>query len=202
MKLYYTPNTGRPVRVAWLLEEIGAPYEVVPVTREQRRGAEHLKRQPLGRVPAVELDDGRTLFDSTALVLHLADLHPDAGILAAPGSIERGLAYQWSLTAITELEPAAVAYVRRDERTDQGAGPRARFAEVAGVFSDALAGRQFLIGERLSVADIVLGGTVGVAYYAQLMPDAAPGLVDYYRALAARPAFARALERTESLLRG
>lgn len=201
MKLFYTPNTGRPVRVAWLLEEIGEPYDTVCVARDERDSAEHRERQPLGRVPAVELDDGRTLFDSTALVFHLADLHPDSAIAGAPGSIERALAYQWSLTAISEMEVAVVAYVYRGERTDEGRGPRTRFTAVAQVFSDALAGREFLIDERLSVADIILGGTIGVAYYAQLMPDAAPGLVGYYQALAARPAFQRAAERTESLVR-
>lgn len=127
--------------------------------------------------------------------------------ILTPGSpnlpaYERALAYQWAMTAISEMEVAVVAYVFRGERSDGGKSTREKFVEVAKVFSDALAGREFLIGERLSVADIVLGGTIGVAYYPELMPDAAPELVGYYQALVARPAFQTAIERTESLLRG
>ena len=207
MRLFYRRGTGRPLRVAWLLGELGVAYEAVAVSADDVRGAEHRARSPLGRVPALELDDnpsgsrgGTTMFDSTAIVLQLADLHPEAAMIGPLGSEERARAYQWSLTAMTELEPAAVGYLRADAGSDSAVASRERFQQSARAFADALAGRAFLIGDRLSVADIVLGGVLGVATHAQLMPDAAPDLAGYYAGLTARPAFRRALEATESLL--
>ncbi len=200
MKLFYRQNTGRPLRVAWLLRELGAGYEAVGVSSDGVQGPEHLERSPLGRVPAVELDDGTTLFDSTAIVLQIADLHPDGAMIGPLGSSERALAYQWSLTAMTELEPAAVAYLRADAGSEAAAAAHERFEQTAQVFTDALAGRSFLIGERLSVADIVTGGVLAVASFGGLLPDAAPGLIGYFDALKARPAYQQALRDTESLL--
>jgi hypothetical protein len=70
------PGTGRPMRVAWALEELRLDYETVAVSPEQCGAGEHLARHPLGRVPALELADGQILFESTAIVLAIADMHP------------------------------------------------------------------------------------------------------------------------------
>ena len=102
-RLYYMPRT-RSSRVLWLLEEIGAPYELVQLPGAQRRSEEHLSRHPLGRVPAMELGDGTMMFESAAICLQLADLNPDAGLIPPVGSAERALVYQWVLFGMTELE--------------------------------------------------------------------------------------------------
>jgi len=54
MRLYHMPGS-RSTRVLWMLEEIGVPYEVTLMTREERKTAEHIGRHPLGRVPVLEL---------------------------------------------------------------------------------------------------------------------------------------------------
>ncbi len=79
-RLNYMPRT-RPSRVLWLLAEIGAPCELTRLAPEEGKSAEHLARHPLGRVPALELDDGTVVFESAAICLQLADLHPDAGVI-------------------------------------------------------------------------------------------------------------------------
>jgi glutathione S-transferase len=80
MRLYYRAQTGRPLRVAWALEEIGVAYDPVALSADECRADAHLQRHPLGRVPALELDGGRVLFESTAIVLAIADLYPEAGL--------------------------------------------------------------------------------------------------------------------------
>jgi glutathione S-transferase len=95
----------------WTLEEIGAPYEVTIVSREDRGSEEHRERHPLGRVPVVELDNGRTLFESAAICLHLADLHLEAGLILPVGTYQRGLTYQWSLFAMTEVEKRVFSWL-------------------------------------------------------------------------------------------
>jgi glutathione S-transferase len=89
MRLYHMPGS-RSTRVLWMLEEIGVPYEVTLMTREERKTAEHIVRHPLGRVPVVELDDGSLLFESAAICMQLADLHPEAGADSNPGVCSAG----------------------------------------------------------------------------------------------------------------
>src|SRR2546423_7764879 len=84
-RLYYMPRT-RSSRVLWLLEEIGAPYDLTEIRGAQRRSGEHLLRHPLGRVPALQLGDGATMFESAAICLQLADLNPGAGLIGPVGS--------------------------------------------------------------------------------------------------------------------
>ena len=72
MRLYHREHAGRPIRVAWMLEELGEPYEVTVMTREESKGEEHRARHPLGRVPVLEDDEG-FVFESAAICLHLAD---------------------------------------------------------------------------------------------------------------------------------
>jgi glutathione S-transferase len=88
------PRT-RSSRVLWLLEEIGEPYELTQIAGDQRKSAEHLRRHPLGRVPALELGDGTAMFESAAICLQLADLYPAAGLIGPVGSAERAHVYQW-----------------------------------------------------------------------------------------------------------
>ncbi len=83
-RLYYMPRT-RSSRVLWLLEEIGAPYGLTEIPGVQRRSDEHLQRHPLGRVPALELGGGTTIFESAAICLQLADLNPSAGLIGPVG---------------------------------------------------------------------------------------------------------------------
>src|ERR1700744_3489635 len=102
-RIFYMPRT-RSSRVLWALHEIGAPFDATRIAPEQRRSAEPLPRQPLGRVPALELDDGTMLFESAAILLALGDLHPESGLLPVPGSPQRALVYQWMFFGMTELE--------------------------------------------------------------------------------------------------
>jgi glutathione S-transferase len=80
MRLYHSART-RSTRVLWTLEEIGVPYEITVLTVEERRGEQHRQRDPLGRVPVLELADGQTLFKSAGICLYLTDRYPALGSL-------------------------------------------------------------------------------------------------------------------------
>ena len=114
-RLYYMPRT-RSSRVLRQLEEIGAPYDLTEIRGAQRRSEEHLLRDPLGRVPVLQLGDGTTMFESAAICLQLADLNPDAGLIGPVGSAERGLVYQWVMFAVSELEAPLFRWIRRGRR--------------------------------------------------------------------------------------
>jgi glutathione S-transferase len=104
VRVFHRDRAGRPLRVIWTLEEIGAPYELTVMTHEEGRGEEHRRRHPLGRVPVLEDNEG-FLFESAAMCLHLGDLHPEAGLVPPVGTHDRALVYQWACFAPAELEP-------------------------------------------------------------------------------------------------
>jgi glutathione S-transferase len=108
MRLYHSPGT-RSTRVLWTLEELGIPFDITVLTLDERRGPEHRKRHPLGRVPVLELDHGRTMFESAGICLHLADLYPEANLAPVLGATGRAFVDQWLFFAMTELEPAVIA---------------------------------------------------------------------------------------------
>lgn len=121
LRLYQREGAGRPLRVRWALEEAGADYDYVVMTREEGKGEEHARRHPLGRVPVLETDEG-LLFESAALCLHVADLHPEAGLIPPVGTHERAQLYQWTIFAMTDLEQSLLrAYVARRDSDDTAA---------------------------------------------------------------------------------
>jgi glutathione S-transferase len=189
-RLYYMPRT-RSSRVLWLLEEIGAPYESTEIKGAERRSDEHLRRHPLGRVPALELGDGTTMFESAAICFQLADLNPDAGLIGPVGSPERGLVYQWVVFAVSELEGPLFRWIRdvREGVTDSPAHDRFTAAAVA--MQSALIARDWLVDDRFSVADVMCASVLQGANARELLRPW-PRLEAYVQRGEARPAYTRA----------
>ena len=148
MKLYYAPQTraGRP---RWLLEELGVPYEIVPVDLAQgeHKKPEYMKIHPHGAVPALA-DGDLVLFESAAICMYLADKYPEKKLAPAVGTPARGLYYQWMIYTMATLEPPVVQIFlntvmlpeaeRSAAAVEKG---KTQFAEVARVLSNALATR-------------------------------------------------------------
>jgi glutathione S-transferase len=197
MRLYYVPRT-RASRPRWVLEELGIPYELVRLdpARGETRSPEHLARQPLGHVPVLE-DGDRRVFESGAICLHLADRHPEKGLLPPPGSHERALVYQWVLFAATELEPP-LSTLSAEARKPEGqrdaavvADARARFQKAAAVLEPVLSGHSFLLGEAFSVADVFVGSVLAWGRSVRAL-EGLPAVEAYLARLRHRPAFQRA----------
>jgi glutathione S-transferase len=141
MLLYHLPGS-RSSRVLWALEETGAEYELVPV-------------------PVAEID-GSLLFETAALCLYIAETHSDAGLLPAVGTMDRARVYQWISFGLTEIEPGVVE-VFRSKETDpaRAEAGKERVTVAAAVVEDALAdGRDYLLGDAFTIADIICGGTL------------------------------------------
>ena len=197
MRVFHREHAGRPVRVAWVLEEIGEPYELTVITSEEGNGEEHRARHPLGRVPVLETDDG-TIFESAAICLHLAEGHPDAGLLPPAGTHDRALVYQWTIFAPAELEPRVIAAATAQAAGDpeRTAATRARLDDAVDAVSRALGTDEYLVAGRLTVADVLVG--TALAFTARRgLADALPAnLKDYVARLAERPALQRAAAQT------
>lgn len=196
MRVFHREHAGRPVRVVWTLEELGEPYELVAMTREEGSGEEHRTRHPLGRVPVLEDDDG-FVFESAAICLHLADLHPEAGLVPPPGTHERALVYQWTVFPPAEIEPPLIETAMQAQRDPERAAiARSRFDAAAGAVSSALEGTDYLVAGRFTVADVLVGTALAFTARVGFADELPANVKDYLARLAERPAYQRAIERT------
>jgi len=199
MRIYHRDHAGRPIRAAWTLEEAGVPYEVVTMSYEEGKGPEHLGRHPLGRVPVLEDDAGRLLFESAAICLQIADTHPQAGLIPAPGTHERGLVYQWAVFGPAELEPPLIEsaiYAQSDP--ERSAKARRRFDLAVDAVAGALGDSEYLVGDEFGVADVMVGSALAFTRRAGHADELPENLQAYIARLADRPAYKRARERTEA----
>jgi glutathione S-transferase len=198
MRVYHRPGAGRPVRGLWALEEAGIPYELEIVSKEGESGERHNARHPLGRVPVLETDDGRLLFESSAICLYAAELAPEADLVEADGSFERALAYQWIFFVMTEIEPPAISAMRA-RAGGEGENESALRAVGRGVdaVEAALSGRDYILGESFSVADVVVSEVTKMTGRLEV-GEPGPNLLAYFERVAARPARERAVARIDA----
>jgi glutathione S-transferase len=131
------------------------------------------------------------MFESAAICLQLADLHPDAGLIGPIGSPERGLAYQWVAFAVSELEGPLFRWIRELGEGVIDSPAHDRFADAALAVQSALADRDWLVDGRFSVADVMCGSVLQGASARELLGPW-PGLEAYVKRGEARPAYTRA----------
>jgi glutathione S-transferase len=131
------------------------------------------------------------MFESAAICLQLADIHPDAGVIPPLGSAERALVYQWVLFGMTELEAPLYLWVRGAAEDSTDSRSRERFGQAAAALETALDGRDWLLGDRFTVADVICASVLGSAHSRGLLAEW-PGLQAYVERGEARPAFIQA----------
>jgi glutathione S-transferase len=132
--------------------------------------------------------------------MHLADTHPDAGLMPALGTHERALVYQWSCFAPGELEPPLIeAAIFAEAQPERATKARKRFASAADAVCGALDGGEYLVAGRLTVADVMVSTALGFASRAGFPEVLAPALKQYVSRLSERPAYQTALKRTSEL---
>lgn len=192
MKLYEFPPT-RSIRARWTLQELGVDFESISI--DLRAGAHHtpefLKLNPAGRIPVL-VDGDLVLSESVAIVLYLAEKY------AARGFIPKDLAqrahfHQWLFFATNELEQPLWRIARNtrlypeDERQPADVAIASReFQSMAAVLEQHMRGRQFVVGEGVTVADFVLAYTLDWGNEVQLLGDC-PQLMSYMERMYARP---------------
>jgi glutathione S-transferase len=203
LKLYYYPQT-RAGRVRWLLEEIGTPYELVRVdlpAGEQRLPA-YRKINPNGTVPTL-IDGDLVLYESAAIVQYLADKFPGANLAPPVGSAARGKYYQWIHYAMSAIEPPAVTIFLHTTGAPLGRPAperlpqllpeaRAQLAAAVQVVDDELAGKEFILGDQFSGADVMIASILGWCVMLNMAGADAQNVQAYLARIVPRPAVARA----------
>lgn len=199
LKIYHSPRS-RSQRVVWLAEELGIPYRLHPLEMfsDAMKAPEYLRIHPLGKVPAID-DDGFILWETTAILAYLIGRAGDTTLLPAPGTREGARALQWmefgenSLTVIMGEIAAHSGPMPEKWRipalVERG---RAIAPTLVAVVEDALGAGPYILGERFSTADIMLGFGLSIARYLEFVNVATPRTLAYLDRLQSRPAYQRA----------
>jgi glutathione S-transferase len=192
--LFHAPKS-RSSRMIFLLEELGAPYEIKLVDIRRRDGSGTLDTtnpHPHGKVPAIR-DDGVLVYESPAIALYLTDKYPQNRIGPLVGEAERGAYLTWLSYYTGVLEPAFVSKFMQAE-VPRGTAGWVAVDEAMPVVLNALALAPYLLGERFSAADILYGTTFALFAQSPLLPKS-PLIEDYVRRIVSRPAYQRAQAR-------
>ncbi len=191
MKLYWCPKT-RAIRALWMLEELGVPFERVLIDiRDPAAKALPAFRaaSPMGKVPALE-DGAVRINDSGAICAYLADQYPQAGLAPAIGHPQRGAYLQWLMFTNSVIEPA-MAEKFSNSPVSAAAHGWGSFPQMLESLRGALAPGPWVLGERFSAADVLLGMSCHFMRQFKAITDE-PVLFAYADRCAARPAFQRA----------
>ena len=200
--LYYAPGTAS-LCVHWLLLELGVEFDAkrIDIEAGEQKSAAYLALNPNGRVPTLVID-GKPAFEAAALLLLLAERHPQKSFAPAVGTPQRTDYLQWTLHFANTLQPA----FRNWFYADEAAGPanaeatkacaraaiEATWDRVAALLGD---GRAYLCGSSISAVDF--HGTM-LMRWSRNMPKPAttwPVLDAYIRRMKARPTFRTLYER-------
>ena len=191
LTLFHAPHS-RSSRLVWLIEELGAECDIgyCDIARGDGSGARDPGNpHPDGKVPAL-LHDGVLITESGAVAVYLAGLYPQAGLGFPPGSPQRGVLLTWMFWAAGELEPALWGKISGATQTDPMA--LRRYQQATDRLIEALWDGPWLMGERFTLADVMVGSALGWAR--QHLPDS-PVFDRYLERLAQRPARLRAEAR-------
>lgn len=192
-----SPDRGRgqarDMRVRWALEEVGQPYDVRLVSFEEMKQPAHRALQPFGQIPTYE-EDGLVLFETGAIVLHIAERH--AGLL--PGDANaRARAISWMFCALNTVEPPILdrqvaIFMEGNESWHQQRLPKVdgRIRDRLGELSIRLGDADWLDGD-FSAGDLLMVTVLRRLNMSGLLRDY-PNLDAYVARGEARPAFRRA----------
>ena len=189
------PRGARGVRVFWVCEEMGVPYETSPVTFPPSEA--YLALNPLGSVPFLE-DDGVAINESIAMMLYVAQRYGPTPLL--PANDDPNLASVLQLTVFSEaslggtMNPLMAAHFGAPAEHKDNWSVRmmhARAQQFVGYVEDKLGDREFLVGDHLTLADIALCTGFGI-WKGALNGEIPERLVAWRERLAERPAYQRA----------
>ena len=195
-----------------LLEELGLPFELVPVDRENQahKSPAYLRLNPNGLIPVMVDRDAAggelVLYETAAICLYLVDAHPSAGLAPAPATVARAHFHKWLIWLSNTMQSALIVYFYPERWADDAsaiAQVRAHAEAKVGAMLDQLdaqiaAGGPWLLGASFGVVDlyafVLCRWTRGFARPARTLPHLGP----YLQRLLPRPAGQRAFA-TEAL---
>lgn len=193
MKFFWRPQT-RSVRVLWMLEEAGVPYERVLIDirdPDKARDPEFALASPMGKVPA--LADGKArLADSAAICLYVADKYPQAKLAPTIDDPRRGR-YLWWMTFTPGVIEPSMSEKFTGAKTNRLSSGWGDFDLMIDTLEKGIGDGPWLLGDEFSAADVMVGSSANFMKQFGILPASAQ-LEAYVARCLERPAYQRALE--------
>ena len=200
MLFYDSPNPApnpRRVRIFLAEKQVRVPSTVVSIRDGEHKGADYLQVNPYGQTPALALDNGAVLTESVAICRYLEALHPTPPLFGH-GALNEAQVEMWTRRVELRLmNPLAMVWahthpftarVVKPQYTEFGESQRPRVLHAMRELDRALDGREWLVGERYTMADIVLLTTVDFAGFVGVaMPAELTNLIAWHDRATARP---------------
>jgi glutathione S-transferase len=197
--LYHHPFS-RAASAVWMLEEVGVAYDLqfVDIRTGAQKAPEILALNPMGKLPIL-VDDGQVVTEAAAIGLYLADRYASGRLAPTLDDPARGTYLRWSLFAPSVIEPGSMAKYAGWSYKPGQAGWGSHEAMLDSIEA-AIAGRDFILGDTFSMADVIFGGTVRYMLRFELL-EARPSFTAYAERLATRPALQRAEARNAAIVK-
>jgi glutathione S-transferase len=192
MKLYWTAQT-RSSRAVWLLEELGVEYDLETVdirSADRKDSADFRAASPMGKVPALE-DGDVQMSESAAICLYLADRYGAGDLAPAIDDAQRGRFLYWLMYTPAVIEPAMAEKFSKSE-PHRGRNGWGDFDSMIETFEAGLQGNSWILGDKFSAADVMLGSSVSFMRMFGMLTDS-PLLESYADRCFARPAYQKAM---------
>lgn len=198
LTFYHAPHS-RAGTVHWMLEEIGAPYDmrVFNLAKGEQKDPAFLAVNPMGKVPAL-VHDGAVVTETAAIVTYLADAFPAAGLTVPIGDARRGPYLRWLFFGPGCMEPAFADRMMKREPPPPGQSGYGDFDGMVAVLVQALGKAPYLLGDQFTAADLMVGAAVNWGLMTEVLPGD-PAILAYSERLTARPALRRAMARDADL---
>ncbi|MDD2712339.1 MAG: glutathione transferase GstA [Simplicispira sp.] len=196
MKLYYSPGACS-LSPHIVLQESGLPFEAIAAptkTHQLADGTDYYTINPLGYVPFLVLEDGRTLREGPAIVQYLADQVPDKKLAPPAGTFERYQLQEWLTFIGTELHKSFSPFFGGNASDDYKAAMKDRLLKRLAFVDAHLAEREYLLGAQFSVADAYLFTVTNWAKPVGLDISALAHLAAYRQRISERPAVVAAMQ--------
>jgi glutathione S-transferase len=193
LKLYHATPSRSSVAL-WMLEEVGEPFtvELLDLRSGDQRNPEYLAVNPMGKVPTLD-HDGTIVSEVSAICCYLADAFPKAGLAPAVTDKSRGPYLKWLFYVPSCVEPAVLDKAMNRPPAPRSTAGWADYDTVVEVLRAATANADpYLLGERFTAADVVVGSSLRWLMQFNLIPRL-PEFVAYTDTLKQRPALQRQL---------
>jgi glutathione S-transferase len=186
--LYHMPQT-RGGTTLWMSEELGdvCTVKLVHLRKGEGRTEGFLKLNPMGKLPTLT-HRGVVVTEAAAICAYLADLYPEKGLAPAVGDPLRGVYYRWMFFAPSCIEPMMLDRLGKVTRENAVAAGHGDYDRVMASIAQALSNGPWILGDKFSAADVVMGSTLNFATLFGAIP--LEGAVKtYVERIKARPAF-------------
>ncbi len=191
INFFHSPQS-RSTATLTLLEELKAPYKlnVLDLKKGEQRDSAYLAINPLGKVPAIQ-HGSSVVTEQVAIFIYLADLYPAARLAPPVDNAGRGPYLRWLVYYAACYEPALSDRMMKHGPLPHMSSPYGTFEEMLSTVSAPLTQSPYLLGDKISAADILWGTAFHWGMLFKLVPEDGI-LLEYVKRITSRPSFATA----------